>query len=90
MMCLCSYMDTVGHITGFFTEDDCWSYGNLVDVDVPEDILNRWYNESGLYDDIDFETWYYDISTADDAEQFWEWNMRQNEPFIPTREQCNN
>lgn len=84
-MIITMYTDNLLEI-GFITEDwwDEWTldHGNLVDIDVPEEIVKSYYSEKVAenYGNIPFEHWYYEESTADDMDglfDFTEWR-----PFL--------
>ena len=84
-MTICMYTDLLVAI-GYIAEEwwDKWTaaHGNMVDIDVPEDILRAYYFErlAKDYDEAPFEEWYYEESTADDMDGlfgFTEWR-----PFL--------
>lgn len=87
-MLVTSYKDTVMHMVGFFTDTDC-DKDNTITVDIPEEILWKWFHEaSGLENEwLDFDVWYSDIYDCDDIESFWYW---EGNTFVPTIEQCYN
>lgn len=71
---------------GFITEDwwNEWTlhHGNMVVIDVPEEILRSYYTEKVAkdYGNIPFDQWYHEESIADDMDglfEFTEWR-----PFL--------
>lgn len=84
-MTICMYTDllmNLGYISEKWWDEWTWENGNLVDIEVPEEILRAYYNErlAEDFDNIPFEKWYYEESTADDMDglfAFTEWR-----PFL--------
>lgn len=84
-MTICMYTDllvAIGYITEEWWDEWTMAHGNMVDIDVPEDILMAYYFErlANDYDDAPFEEWYYNLSIADDMDglfEFTEWR-----PFL--------
>lgn len=75
-------LSAIGYITEEWWDEWTTAHGNLVDIDVPEDILRAYYFEELAedFDNIPFEKWYYEESTADDMDGlfgFTEWR-----PFL--------
>lgn len=79
-MYICMFKDQLIPL-GLATEEECLR-GNLVDVDVPEELLKAWFQEKIQPEvDYDFETWYKEESVADDMDGFL-----QLSGFVPREE----
>lgn len=79
-MCICIYKDQLIPL-GLATEEQC-DEGNLVDIDVPEDLLHEWFKRK-IEPDVDygFDRWYKEESVADDMDGFLNWSE-----FVPNKE----
>jgi len=80
-MIITMYKDQLVAI-GMRNEEDCM-VSNMVDVDVPGEILRSWYYNrlSELYEG-DFEYWYRKESMCDDMDgffQFTDWRPEEND-----------
>ena len=57
--------------------------GNLIDIDVPEYLLRKWYEERLVPAGVegkDFEDWFWNYSIADDMDGFF--NFTEWRPFL--------
>lgn len=82
-MLITIYKDQLVSI-GMRKEEDCEGC-NIVDVDVPEEILRSWYYNrlSELYEG-DFEWWYREESMCDDMDgffQFTDWRPEEKDLY---------
>ena len=70
-------------LTEEFWDEWTETWGNLVDIDVPEDLLRKWYEEHLVPAGVegkDFEDWFWNYSIADDMDGFF--NFTEWRPFL--------
>jgi hypothetical protein len=73
----------IGCITEEFWDEWTETCDNLVGIDIPEDLLRKWYEESLVPAGVegkDFEDWFWNYSIADDMDGFFnftEWRPRK-------------
>lgn len=65
----------IGYISEEWWDEWTWENGNLVEIDVPENILRSYYLEELAedYHNISFEQWYSEEFIADDMDGLFEY-----------------
>ena len=79
MMCVTIYADTTRQFTDEEIEqlqNEFW--GQMLDIPVPYELMREWFCEDGKYTEEEFRTWFYEESTADDADGLYDWLVAHN------------
>lgn len=77
--------------TGQFTEEEI-AFDNWCEVDIPKEILRKWYEENNLaeetayelkkpIEDVTFEDWYNEVSYGDDTDGLYDYSVKHG--FVP-------
>lgn len=77
--------------TGLFTEEEL-NFDNWCEVDIPEEILRKWYTENNLaegtayelrkpIEDVTFEDWFYEVSQGDDTDGLYRFSVENG--YVP-------
>ncbi len=63
----------IGYITEEWWDEFTYRWGNVIEIDIPEDILKSWYKEKleEKYE-CSFWKWYCEESIADDMDEFFD------------------
>lgn len=72
-MTICMYTDllvAIGYITEEWWDEWTMTHGNMVEIDVPKEILKAYYHDrlERCYDGMSFWRWYAEESIADDMD----------------------
>jgi len=72
----------IGYISEEWWDKWTWKHGNMVEIDIPKDLLKAYYLEKlqDQYNGISFWRWYSEESIADDMDGFFEWTEWR--PFL--------
>jgi hypothetical protein len=81
------YADQTRHFT-----DEEIAFDNWCEIDIPEEILRKWYEEKDLaeetanelkkpIEDVTFEDWFYEVSQGDDTDGLYRFSVENG--YIP-------
>ena len=76
------YADTTNQYTDEEIEEmQNSTWGQMMEIPVPEDLLFRWWQDDNYGNSSsreDFNKWFYDESTADDCDTLYNWLVAHN------------